>query len=371
MAGQIDYAGANEVLARLGFWAEQELGLPVGTLCWTTWERVGLIANYDAALRYGSALRVEDGVKQWTAELLAAEPTEAMFLGRVGTALAPTQIRGFLKFADHPDLPWLLSRHHYLGRVEEYAPFRRIRSRNRLAAREHPCLADVLVNGSPALPVSVAIEYAVSTGEWLPPEGWPIQHLTEVRDLHIDLGQLALTPELDLVKEATAGRESDAWVVRVRLTAGPGGASLLSAAMVYRDHPPAPSSTEPPSAVGETWHPSEEGRMSWHGIAFRRPRWRGDDKTAIADVEPASASDLWALPYPPRSVLPGVGLEAVVQGVLGVAEAGGTHLTIARLERRSGPSSESRVWGRPAEGFWVVASGAGHDLLRVTGAEVR
>lgn len=111
--------------------------------------------------------------------------------------------------------------------------------------------------------------------------------------------------------------------------------------------------------------------MSWNGNAFRRPRWRGDEKVLVADVEPASASDLWALPYPPRSVLPGVGLEAVVQAMLGAAEAGGTHLTIARLERRSGPSSETRVWGRPSEGSWVITSGAGHDLLRVTGAEVR
>ena len=120
MAGQIDYAGANEVLSRLGFWAQQELGLPVATLCWTTWEQIGLIANYDAALRYGAALAVDEGVDRWLVELLGAEPTEAMFLGAIGTALSPGQIRGFQSFGEHPDMPWLLSRRHYLGEVEVF-----------------------------------------------------------------------------------------------------------------------------------------------------------------------------------------------------------------------------------------------------------
>ena len=47
--------------------------MPVSTLAWTTWDRIGLIANFDAALRYGTALPVDEGIAKWSAELLAAQ----------------------------------------------------------------------------------------------------------------------------------------------------------------------------------------------------------------------------------------------------------------------------------------------------------
>ena len=76
-----------------------------------------------------AALAVDEGVDRWLVELLGAEPTEAMFLGAIGTALSPGQIRGFQSFGEHPDMPWLLSRRHYLGEVEVFDAFRSMTSR--------------------------------------------------------------------------------------------------------------------------------------------------------------------------------------------------------------------------------------------------
>ena len=39
MVGQLEYAAANEALARLGRWADRLAGYPVMTLAWPTWDR--------------------------------------------------------------------------------------------------------------------------------------------------------------------------------------------------------------------------------------------------------------------------------------------------------------------------------------------
>lgn len=377
MAGQIDYAGANEVLSRLGFWAQQVTGLPVATLCWTTWEQVGLIANYEAALRYGAALRVEEGVSRWVDELLAAEPTEAMFLGRVGTALAPTQIRGFLEFTDHPDLPWLLSRQHYLGTVQRYAPFRLLHATAELVPAQHPCCRDAAIVGRPMLPLSVALEYAVSAGDWLPPEGWPLVHLTELRDVTVDLRRLALPdgPTVQLSTRADAGRDADgAWTVRVSLAVSRSGEDVppaLAATLVYAEDPrresiPAPRS-EPPTPLGK-----QELPVTWSGLVFPRPAWCTDGVHLVAGVSSAYQADAWALPSPPLARLPAAAVEAVLEGMLrtsGNASALRLELTTVRLASTGRP--EAHVSGTPGEGSWRVTDEAGDVLLDVMGGGLR
>ena len=56
MVGEIDYAAANEALSTLGLWASRLTSFPVKTLCWPTWERLGMIKNFDVAATYSSAL---------------------------------------------------------------------------------------------------------------------------------------------------------------------------------------------------------------------------------------------------------------------------------------------------------------------------
>jgi len=372
MIGQIDYSAANEVLSRLGFWAQQELGMPVATLCWTTWERIGLIANYDAALRYGAALKVEEGVERWLAELLGGEPTEAMFLGRIGTALSPGQIRGFLKFGDHPDLPWLLSRQHYLGNVEAFAPSRFLRARAAVRADRHPCGREFTIDGTPALPVSIALEYALSVGDWVAPEGWPILHLQRLRDVRIDLDALRRAGDrLELVKHGTGTREGGDWVVRVQLSDGDGH-ELVTADLVYADERPAVPAAPPVPDATAAWEPPGAGRLDWHGLAVQPPRWRAGARHVVGDVVAAPEADLWTLCDPPLTQLPVAAIEAILRAT---APAPGSPAGPARFELDSVACSptglpEATVVGTPAEGRWDVLDRKGGVRLRCTGVRL-
>ena len=69
MVGEIDYAAANEGLSRLGMWAAKRTEFPVKTICWPTWERLGMIKNFDTAVAYSSALNVAEGTAKWKREL--------------------------------------------------------------------------------------------------------------------------------------------------------------------------------------------------------------------------------------------------------------------------------------------------------------
>ncbi|MGW4563065.1 KR domain-containing protein, partial [Streptomyces sp. NPDC004561] len=87
MVGQLEYAAANEGLARLGGWADRRAAYPVMTLAWPTWDRIGLIANFSATRRYMAPLGVADGLAKWQAELLAGSAGEVTFVGPLGDAV--------------------------------------------------------------------------------------------------------------------------------------------------------------------------------------------------------------------------------------------------------------------------------------------
>ena len=369
MAGQIDYAGANEVLSRLGFWAQQELGLPVATLCWTTWEQIGLIANYDAALRYGAALAVDEGVDRWLVELLGAEPTEAMFLGAIGTALSPGQIRGFQSFGEHPDMPWLLSRRHYLGEVEVFDAFRSMTSRAVADAGDHPCGHEFTVQGAAALPASVALEYAISVGDWVAPEGWPILHLRSLRDVRIDLAALRLAGgRVVLTKTGTGARRDGDWVVDVEVQDAR-GAQIVKVALVYAGQPHAVTAPPPLPSDAQDWPAPDGAGLAWRRLAFRPVRWRAAGGTVVGDVVPATDADLWTMPTAPLSRLPSAAVEAMIQAT---ASAMGSARRASRLEvggidvsASGGPAAT--VAGTPDDGSWSVLDEDGAVCLRVAG----
>jgi NAD(P)-dependent dehydrogenase (short-subunit alcohol dehydrogenase family) len=317
MVGQIDYAAANEALTRLGFWA-QSRGVPVATLCWPTWQRLGLVANYDAALRYAAAMPVGDGVARWIDEIGAAEPGEVMFLGPIGRAVSPSQLKGLAKFRDHPDIPRLRTMHHYLGDVETFAPFRSLRSRTVLPAGTHPCLAEFRVAGAPALPVGVALEYLLSTGAWVVPEGWPDLWLREVRDVVVDLPGLAFDGgRLELVKTGNGRRAPDGWEVCLELSRSDGRTVARGVAR-YGDARPAVSGSA--SGTGENgrgqgFHaPGAAGGLEWAGTLYRQAVWaEAADGRLRATVAPVTAADEWTSPGPPGGVLPHAALENVLR----------------------------------------------------------
>ncbi|MEK8142913.1 hypothetical protein NKH18_14395 [Streptomyces sp. M10(2022)] len=82
MVGQLEYAAANEGLARLGRWAGRQADFPVMTLAWPTWDRIGLISNFSATLRYMAAIDITDGLAKWQAELRAGSEERSPSWGR-------------------------------------------------------------------------------------------------------------------------------------------------------------------------------------------------------------------------------------------------------------------------------------------------
>ena len=293
---------------RLGFWAHAEDRLPVTTLAWTTWERIGLIANFDAALRYGTALPVDEGIAKWTAELLAGTPGEVMFLGRVGTALLPTQLPGFRKCTDHPDYDRLNSMGHFLGEVEEYRPFRCIRS-HIVARADHPWGDATTIAGIPALPVSIALEYAASLGDWVAPEGWPPRHLTGLRDVRVDMAALTLRDgRLPLQRTANGSRVDGRWCVDVTMHRADDHREVVRARLVYRDSEVSLSqrpqlrgrngaSLDDQPQAGHQLRGRPDG-LAWPGLAVPPADWWGQTERLRGKVRPTSPADLWALPNP-------------------------------------------------------------------------
>ncbi|MFI1399317.1 SDR family NAD(P)-dependent oxidoreductase [Streptomyces sp. NPDC020681] len=334
MVGQIDYAAGNEALARLGFWARDNLGLPVQTLCWPTWERLGVIANYSAAVRYVSTLDPAEGARRWAEELASGHTDEAVFLGRIGAVLAPGQLRGFGMLTGHPDLPRLHALDHHLGDVEEYEIFRSLRTTTRLTARQHPCLSDVRVDGAPAVPVSVVLEHAVAAGDWVVPEGWPLLHLRELRDLQVRLDGLRFTDgHLLLHREAHGGYTDGEWCVDVAVR-DPEGSDIATVTLVYGAEP-----AEPVAVVDEesgNWPSGRTGWLSWSGVVFPEGRYdtagRDRDGGLRLGLAPVLPADLWTVPFPPDPTVAPAAVEAIVRATdrHTARDAPGT-LTIGRL----------------------------------------
>ncbi len=373
MVGQIDYAASNEALTRLGFWACTERRLPVTTLAWTTWDRIGLIANFDAALRYGTALPVDKGIAKWTAEVLAARPGEVMFLGKVGTALVPTQLAGFRKFIDHPDYDRLHSMGHFLGEVEEYRPFRCIRS-TITARAEHPWAGTTMIAGRPGLPVSIALEYAASLGDWVAPEGWAPRHLSEIRDVRVDIAALALRDaQLELRRGAAGSRVDGRWCVDVTMHRADNHQEVLRARFVYDSEASLPQEPKvrprngvahsDSSPVGRRLRGQPDG-LAWHGLAIPSADWSERDGRLHTHVRPTRPADLWALPNPPHHVLPTNALESILAAHATVARAGARVLEIRAL-RRAGGATEAAVEGSPTTGQWTVFDAADTPILLV------
>lgn len=352
MIGQTDYAAGNEALARLGFWARDRLGLPVQTVCWPTWERLGVIANYDAAVRYVSTIAPADAVQRWSRELAAAHTDEAMFMGQVGPALVPSQLRGFWLLTGHPDLPRLHALAHFLGRVEVFEPFRRIRGTRTYQAGSDPCLGEFRVDGEPAVPVSVLLEHACAVADWVVPPDWPVQHLTELRDVTVHLPRLRFAAEgaLTFTTSAEGAGEPDGWTVRVTMTTAAGVAATLS--LLYRP--------EPVTALGEVAAPDlpsagpppvRSGRFSWAQLAIGPIRWRGGPSGEHAALLPTvTAADLWTVVFPPSHGIAPAAVEAVV--IAATAAGDGTDLSWSRVQLCPGAQGVNLLYRADPGGPW-------------------
>ncbi|MEU3649864.1 SDR family NAD(P)-dependent oxidoreductase [Lentzea sp. NPDC034063] len=244
--GQTAYCAANNALAQMGFWAAKRYGIPVRTLAWPTWERLGNIVNYRGAARYGSMMDPVEGVAHCLREmdgLVAPGGSEYGYFGRLGVMFKP----GWLSMTSwppgHPDARRVETAVRQAGTVRKYVE-------NRLFATRH-----VLRDATPA----DLLECVLAAGDWVRPEGEPLQHLVEISDLNcIPAAEDVL--EVDLDATGSWADDGTVWQVDVVVTSM-SGAPVLSCRLRYGEQPPELS----PTIAGGTTRAVAKQRRSADG----------------------------------------------------------------------------------------------------------
>ncbi len=367
MIGQLDYAAGNEGLARLGFWANAAGILPVQTICWPTWENLGLITNFKAALKYASAVNVEEGIYNWQRDLLAGTPGECMYMGKVGKALVPMQIDGFLpsSIAKAPDIQRIYSQVFYKGEVTQFQLFRSVAATCRVERRSTSAIDDVLLAGRPTLPVSLLLEYALSLSEWVVPEGWQDLPLAAITDLEVNLGALhfpAGTDAMVLTKAAEGRWENGNWVVSVGLAVA--GSMVARMQLVHGDRGlwtvPGVDRVEPVDL--------DLGAWQLRGQVFDVARWgRAGSGALVGQVRPCTESDIWLVPHLPAVQLPSAHLENILRAAwaLGGRPGAPESLRIGRIDLAALRSEAADVVmdGRD----WYVRDSERQAFLKLSG----
>jgi NAD(P)-dependent dehydrogenase (short-subunit alcohol dehydrogenase family) len=373
MIGEIDYAAANAGLSIAGAWAAQSAPFPVLTVCWPTWERLGgMIKNFDVTLNYMSALHVDEGVYRWKRELLGAASGEAVFVGRVGKALFPAHVNGFPPSPDLPNIGELYTHFHYLGEARSFQPFHSIESVSTLRPDLAPCMHDVHWAGSPALPVSVLLEYALAVGDWVQPEPPAELHWRELLDLEVDLGALACkAEELKVVKRGAGRWRDDVWTVAVELAVElPSGIrDLARLELVYAREPPQAGPEGQIEVTGTVEATASGAPLAWEGFVYRAAQWRrATDGAVVGLVRTVEPSDLWATPFVPDAALPGAQLENIFRAQLSLERpASVRRLRLARMERYAVERAWGTVRGSARGGGWSVLDEAGRTILDLDG----
>ena len=276
-------------------------------------------------------------------------------------------MKGFAPTPDLPSFGRLYTYFHYLGDARRFQPFHSIESESTLRPDDAPCMNDFRVAGSPALPVSVLLEYALAVGDWVQPEPPAQLRWRELRNLRVDLPALAGSGALTFVKRAAGGRRDAVWVVGVELAVGE--AELAHMELVYSRDEPAAGPEVSIDADGEAEEVAPVPPLAWHGRVYRAAQWRqARDGTIVGQVRTAEPSDLWATTFVPEAALPGAQLENIFRAELSLQRpaAAVRRLCLRRMERFSG----SRGWGpvvRSAEGSWSVLDKDGRTALHLEG----
>ncbi|MEU0110582.1 KR domain-containing protein [Streptomyces sp. NPDC006251] len=317
MTGQLDYSAANEGLARLGLWADRQVPFPVMTLCWPTWNQLGMIANFEATLRYMAALDIDEGLRLWKTELTSGTSGETTFVGPLGRALGPIQARGYPPTPDLPGFADLLPRLFHLGEPRTHRPSRSqtaVVTFDRTAA---PVLGDFLVENSEAVPVALLLENAVQAAGWLEPDSAAATHLTGIEDLAVRMRDLRAAGLGYTVRRDMTGRYEDSrWVVDVRYHRDQDAETVARLRLVYE--PEGKTVTHPAPALrpitgGRGRHLSETaGLLRWRGLLLPLAHWRTDQNGGhFAEIRESAASDLWTVAHPPAAGLPLAALENI------------------------------------------------------------
>ncbi|MEU4538304.1 KR domain-containing protein [Streptosporangium sp. NPDC023825] len=385
MVGELDYAAGNEALARLGLWARRAGGFRVLTTCWPLWQELSASTNVDAALRYMTALDPAQGLDLWCRELLSSSG-EVTFLGRLGRELRPVQAGQFMIEQPLPGFDLAYGRIFHLGRPVDYRPPARLVARLRLDGEAVPALGDFLVDGRPALPVSLLMENALRSAEWTVPEQGPVLVPCELRDVRIDLRGLATDGgELVLDRECAGAETGGRWSTSVVFRRPGDGAVVARMAVGYdpagydtQSVPAVPVTDDAQSvpvtgdATAATAGPVRGARpqgLDWRGTLIAAGGWRRDrDGTLSAEVPPCPPADLWIADLVPGNRLPVAAVENIVRAV---ATGPGRRLRIGRVALHADASSAGLVVGLPGGREWhAVDSGTARVVLTLREPEL-
>ncbi|MGW5863133.1 KR domain-containing protein [Streptomyces sp. NPDC055239] len=378
MVGQLEYAAANEGLARLGRWAGRRADFPVMTLAWPTWDRIGLISNFSATLRYMAAIDITEGLAKWQAELRAGSEGEVTFVGPLGRAMSPGQATDYPVVPDLPGFTGTYPRIFHLGEVSTYEPHVRMVSRVTFDPDRAPVLGDFLVDGTAAVPVSILLESAVRGAEWIVPEDYRVLRAGCLEEVVVPLDLLRLDAGPTVWEREVSGAfEGDTWVVTVRFRrvsdAGGGPEAGEATLRVVHDSADTRSPTPPRRDVKPTtvWR-SGPPLLSWRASVVPAAVWsEGQDSRLTAVVRPCVPNDLWATLHAPRTALSVSALENVVRACArqgeGVSVAKNP-LVIGRIALHSDEHGDSLIEGDPALGVWRVKnSESGAPVMTVSG----
>lgn len=380
MVGQLEYAAANDGLARLGRWASRRAAFPVMTLAWPTWDRIGLIANFAATLRYMAAIDVTDGLDRWQAELLAGSDGEITFVGPLGRAIDPGQAIGYPVVPALPGFHGSYPRIFHLGEVGTFQPHARLVATVTFDRAQAPVLGDFRVDGVDAVPASLLLENAVRGAEWLVPEDFPALRVSALEQIALPLALLRLEDgRVRLERTARGFHEGHDWVVEVTYrragdTTGPQGRlrvvhAVRDAGGAPHGRPPAPPRPEVPQT---TTLRSGPPFLQWRGTVVPPAEWeQGPDDRPVGRVRPCAANDLWATPYVPHPALPVAVLENVIRRC--TRRGDGLSVTpdpliVGRITPHAPERGPSRVEGDLALGVWrVTREASGEPVLTVSG----
>ena len=373
MTGETDYAAANEALARLGLWAHRHaLCCSVKTIAWPTWDGVGMITNLEVTKRYVSPMAIDEGVQHWLAELADDCSGEVMFMGAVGRAVTPIQIRAFGPVCGLPNIGELVSRHHHVGEPQYFRPFARLVTHYRIDRGSAPFLHAYCLNGKPALPSAILMEHACGVGGWITPDAFRSMELVALSNVRVNLDSAILSSNadssVDLQTEAVGYWLGAEWMVSVRCMLMSTRREVLRLTLVHRETPawPAP---EVIAQVRLSDHAepallASPCRATWNDHLLRGADWKflrpGAVPLRIGRVRTVDASDLWALPHPPMLRLPVNQIENVLRAVW-AANPGSAEPPFQDAAIRTW-SIESIALSQPtaASAEFVVERSAGH-----------
>lgn len=387
MVGQIDYSAANEALTRLGFWASGASVLPVQTICWPTWDRLGLITNYRAALKYASAINVEEGIYHWHKNLLSGTIGECIYMGKVGKALVPMQVNGFLpcSIIEAPGIERIHSQVFFLGEVVHFRLFHSIHSISHIDRRTAAFLDDVRLDGEPMIPVSVLLEYGISLAEWVVPEGWLDLQLTSLNQVRFNLQALCFGKEGEqfvLEKKATGQWNGDQWIVNVTLDKpGPDAPIRLgSFQLVYAkmEHAAQAQQAEQlrtdeilssiPRREAAASNLSSATSWTWSGHVFSHARpVPASDGGVRLEIPDCPSSRLWTVPHLPGLQLPVNVLENMLRAAwlsrLSNPTAATEQLSQLSISCiRLWPTSDSRHYMSGGDQHWYAVNEVGQGI---------